>query len=177
MRRTDSIEMKNIIHELKNNNLDHFDLFYDLTKKQVYVAIMTIVKNQETTEDLMQDTYLRFLNNIHRYKENTNVIAYIVTIARNLAINSYNKEKRQINYDFSKYEDNYVDQSKQDTPLLDLMYETLENEELQVFTLHVLNELKHREIAKIMKKPLGTITWIYNKAVKKLKAKVGEKDE
>ena len=36
------------------------------------------------------------------------------------------------------------------------------------------NDLKHKEIAKIMKKPLGTITWLYNKAVKKMKEKVGE---
>ena len=77
-------------------------------------------------------------------------------------------------FDYTNYEDF---QGHKDTPLLDLMYETLEGEELQVFTLHIIDELKHREIAKIMKKPLGTITWLYNKAVKKMKQKVGEEDE
>jgi RNA polymerase sigma-70 factor (ECF subfamily) len=55
--------------------------------------------------------------------------------------------------------------------------ETLEGVELEVFLLHVIDELKHREIAKIMNKPLGTITWIYNNAVKKMKRKVGEGNE
>ena len=55
--------------------------------------------------------------------------------------------------------------------------ETLEGAELEVFLLHVIDELKHREIAKIMNKPLGTITWIYNNAVKKMKRKVGEGNE
>ncbi len=85
MTRTDSVEMKEIIKELKNNNLDVFDDFYHLTKNQVYMAIMPILKNKHKTEDIMQDTYLRFLSNINKYKENTNVIAFIVTIARNLS--------------------------------------------------------------------------------------------
>ncbi len=177
MTRRDSEEMKLIIKQFKEDNLEMFDEFYDLTKKQVYVAIMTILKNKELTEDVMQDTYLRFLSNVHKYKENTNVIAFIVTIARNLAINAFNKEKREINYDFAQYEDTYVEEEEKETPLMDLMYETLENDELQVFVLHVIDELKHREIAKIMKKPIGTITWLYNKAVKKMKAKVGELNE
>lgn len=174
METKDTTQMKRIIYELKHDNLDFFDDFYDLTKKQVYYAIMMIVKDVEATEDIMQDTYLRFLNNINRYKDNTNVIAFIVTIARNLAINYYNRRKKEMYFDYTNYEDF---QGHKNTPLLDLMYETLEGEELQVFTLHIIDELKHREIAKIMKKPLGTITWLYNKAVKKMKQKVGEEDE
>lgn len=124
----------------------------------------------------MQDTYLKFLNNIHKYKDKTNVIAFIVTIARNLAINEYNKNKKEVHYDLSLYEEEIVSKTEE-TPLLDLVYETLSGIELEVFILHVIDDLKHREIAKIMKKPLGTITWIYNKALKKMKEKVGENNE
>lgn len=175
MKRIDTDEMKIIIKELKENNLENFDKFYELTKRQIYVTIMPILKNKETVEDIMQDTYMRFLQNIHKYKENTNVIAFIVTIARNLSINHYNKNKKLINYDLSLYQDQIIEEK--DTPLMDLVYETLDKDELEVFILHVIDELKHKEIAKITKKPLGTITWIYNKAVKKLKKKVGDENE
>lgn len=40
---------------------------------------------------------------------------------------------------------------RKDTPLLDIVYDTLSGDELQVFIMHVIDELKHREIAKIMK--------------------------
>lgn len=175
MKRIDTDEMKIIIKELKENNLENFDKFYELTKRQLFVTIMPILKNRETVEDIMQDTYMRFLQNIHKYKENTNVIAFIVTIGRNLAINQYNKAKREQNYDLSQYHKEIS--TNNDTPLMDLVYETLEKEELEVFILHVIDELKHREIAKIMKKPLGTITWLYNKAIKKLKKKIGDNYE
>lgn len=173
MNRNDSLLMQEIVKQLKNDNLDMFDEFYDLTKNQVYVTILSVVKNKMTAEDIMQDTYLRFLNNIHKYKENTNVVAFIVTIARNLAINYYNKHKKEEFHDFSLYEDTYVNETE-DNKLLDLVYQTLEGKELDVFIMHVIDDLKHKEIAKIMKKPLGTITWLYNKAVKKMKEKVGE---
>lgn len=176
MNKTDTEQMNNIIRQLKSGNMDFFDDFYELTKKQVYVAIINIIKNKTICEDIMQDTYLKFLNNIHKYKDKTNVIAFIVTIARNLAINEYNKNKREVHYDLSLYEEEIVSKTEE-TPLLDLVYETLSGIELEVFILHVIDDLKHREIAKIMKKPLGTITWIYNKALKKMKEKVGENYE
>ena len=69
MNRNDSLLMQEIVKQLKNDNLDMFDEFYDLTKNQVYVTILSVVKNKMTAEDIMQDTYLRFLNNIHKYKE------------------------------------------------------------------------------------------------------------
>lgn len=176
MNKIDTEQMNNIIRQLKSGNMDLFDDFYELTKKQVYVAIINIIKNKTICEDIMQDTYLKFLNNIHKYKDKTNVIAFIVTIARNLAINEYNKNKREVHYDLSLYEEEIVSKTEE-TPLLDLVYETLSGIELEVFILHVIDDLKHREIAKITKKPLGTITWIYNKALKKMKEKVGENNE
>ncbi len=40
--------------------------------------------------------------------------------------------------------------------------------------MHVLGDMKHREIADILKKPIGTITWIYNKAINKAQEKFRE---
>ena len=54
------------------------------------------------------------------------------------------------------------------------LLDELSRDEKDIVTMHVINDLKFREIADIMKKPLGTVLWIYNKAMKKLKEKVGE---
>ena len=45
------IEMQKIIIELKNNNMDVFDEFYELTKRQVYVSILSIIKNKAISDD------------------------------------------------------------------------------------------------------------------------------
>ena len=154
------------------------DFFFVVVIADMIISsLKCIVKNKTVSDDIMQETYMRFLNNIHKYKEKTNVVAFIVTIARNLAINEYNKQKKEVFYDFSTYEDTYIVEKEKDTPLLDIVYDTLSGDELQVFIMHVIDELKHREIAKIMKKPLGTITWLYNKALKKVKERIGDDNE
>lgn len=169
--------LNSIVDELKKGNMDFFDDFYDLTKKQVFYAIISILKDQSLTEDIMQETYLRFLDKINYYKDKTNVVAFIVTMARNLAINTYNRRQKEIVYDIYDHDDAFQAEAKPETPLLDLVMETLEGEELEVFMLYIVDDLKHREIAQVMKKPLGTITWLYNKALKKMKKKVGEENE
>ena len=50
----------------------------------------------------------------------------------------------------------------------------LDETEREVVVMHVLGDMKHREIADILKKPIGTITWIYNKAINKAQEKFRE---
>ena len=56
--------VKEIIKELKNNDYRSFDEFYSMTSKLVYYIIAGIIRNKDTVEDLMQDTYLKFIQNI-----------------------------------------------------------------------------------------------------------------
>ena len=44
MSRIDTNEMHKIIVESKNNNMDVFDEFYELTKRQVYVSVLLKIK-------------------------------------------------------------------------------------------------------------------------------------
>ncbi len=166
-------QIQAIIKELKKRDYTSFDTFYHLTKNQVFYAIVSIIKDKDLAEDLMQDTYVKFLEKIEQYKDGSNPYAYLSTIARNLAINLYNRRKKEIRSDeiidsipYEEPPDNQEDIFK----ILDL----LEQDEQEIVSLHVINDLKFREISKIIEKPLGTVLWIYNKAIKKLKAKVGD---
>ena len=52
----------------------------------------------------------------------------------------------------------------------------LNSEELEIVLLYVVSGYKHREIAKILDKPLGTILWSYNNSIKKLKKALKDKE-
>jgi RNA polymerase sigma-70 factor, ECF subfamily len=166
--------MRQVIIELKQRNYKNFDTFYAATKKQVFFAVITIIKDENLAEDLIQDTYLKFLENIDYVNEQGNVKAYLTKIARNLAINMYNKRKKEI-IDNEQFE--YMPSNEPipyDEQAIFQILEILEDEEKEIVVMHVINELKFREIADIVEKPLGTVLWIYNKAIKKLKSKAGE---
>ena len=162
-----------IIVEFKQHNYTSFDTFYNLTKNQVFYAIVSIIKDKSLAEDLMQDTYMKFLEKIDQYKLGSNVSAYLSSIGRNLAINLYNKRKKEVRSEeiFETIPAEEVQEEQEDIfKILDL----LETKEREIVTLHVINDLTFREISEIVEKPLGTVLWMYNKAIKKLREKVGD---
>ena len=162
-----------ILLELKRHDDRHFKEFYDLTKKQVYFSAISIVNSSYVADDIVQDTYVNFLKNIDSFDEKRNVFAYLSTIARNLSINYYNKNKREI------IDDEYVSTTKDEEKdiyaeqrVKDIL-SLLDNEtEREVITYHVILEYKFKDIASIIDKPLGTVLWIYNKAIKKLQERM-----
>ncbi len=162
-----------IIKELKQRNYQSFDTFYNLTKNQVFYAIISVIKDNDLAEDIMQDTYVKFLDKIDQYKDGANPYAYLSTIARNLAINVYNQRKREV-YSEELFETLPSPEEKNDEEDIFRILDLLEPDEREVVTLHIINNLKFREISPIVEKPLGTVLWIYNKAIKKLKEKVGD---
>lgn len=167
--------LEDIIEEFRVGNYDSFDEFYHQTNKQLYVFIYDIIRNRQSSEDLLQETYMRFLNHIDKYKKNTNYFNFLVTIARNLAINEYHKQKRMV------YDEEYIYSVKEESPtdVPDLFYllDYLNEKEREIVILHMIDNLKFKEIAKMKDKPLGTILWLYNEAIKKLKRKVEEENE
>lgn len=165
--------VKQIIKELKGNDYSSFDEFYNMTSRLVYCVIFNLIKNKDTVEDLMQDTYLKFLKNINNINSNQNPNAYLAQIAKNLAINEYNKHKRVVVDD--SYFDNLGEDNKTSNNGIDIgIINYLEGIEKEVVTLKIVGDLKFREIAEIINKPIGTTQWIYSEAIKKLRKKVGD---
>ena len=173
------MSLDEIIEELRVCNYSHFDQFYNETKKTVFFSIASIVKDDSIIDDLMQDTYVKFLENISKYQNKTNIKAFISTIAHNIAINYYNREKKLV-HDEELF--NYIPDEKKESKsygeirVMELLND-LDDVAKEIVVQHVINELKFKEIAKIVDKPLGTVLWIYNKAMKDLKRKVEEDNE
>lgn len=44
----------------------------------------------------------------------------------------------------------------------------ISEKEFEIVILHVINGYTHKEISKLINKPIGTVTWAYNNAIKKL---------
>ena len=161
-----------LIKEFKNKNHSNFENFYNLTSKQVYFTSLNILKNHALAEEITQDVYVKFLSEISSFKEYYNVFSYLTTISRNFSINVYNKNKKIINdeeiINFAKYDDSTIDDLNAQE-ILSLIEETSSRE---IVVYHVIFEYTFLQISKIMKVPLGTILWKYNKTMKYLKERI-----
>lgn len=165
-------DLKDIISQFKDKDYRSFDAFYAETKKSVYFTILNILIDPNLTEDIMQETYMTFLQKIDLVDTDKNVKSYLLTIARNLSINLYHKRKHEV------LSDELVhlapsEEDHDDPEVLEIL-QLLGEAEREVVTQRVINDLKFKDIARITNKPLGTVLWLYQKGIRILREKVGD---
>lgn len=165
----DNEQLLKLFIELKNGNMDSFDEFYELTKRGVFSFSFQILRNQEEAENVLQDTYLQFLKKLPSLKPDKSILAYLMQTSKNLSLNVLKKyKKRDTAFDMETVPDSCNTGGDDDT-VMRVMRETLKPDEIQIVLMHSLYDMTHKEIAKALRRPLGTITWSYNNSMKKMK--------
>lgn len=164
-----------LVNKIKEDE-SYFHQFYDLTKKKIFYNIFAIIKDYQLSEDILQETYITFLEKINTINTNKSVLGFLYKISRNKALDYYRKHKKHIDYDLLSNNERFSYENSKDhsNELLNLIINIVDDIEYQVIILHIVNGLTNKEIAMILKKPTNTIIWIYNKAIKKIKERLGE---
>ncbi len=165
----------NNIQEFKKNDFQHFDLFYESIKKDVFYNILSIVHNYEDAEEILQETFVTFLKNLSKIDEHHSPMGYLFKISYNLSKDFYRKKSKEIAFEDNQ-EENIKSEFQYDESLdiIQKIREILNKKEFQIYIMKVLHDYSHQEIAIILNKPIGTITWCYQQAIKKLKKGMGE---
>jgi RNA polymerase sigma-70 factor (ECF subfamily) len=157
-----------------------FEELYNQTKAGLYSFILSICKNHHTAEDMMQSTYIRVRMSANIYKVGSNTLAWIYTIAKNITLDELKKQRREVSADFDEkgasLGGQYTIDDNLSSPLLSIIKNELNESEAQIITLHLVSGFKHREIADMLGKPLGTVLWTYKNALNKIKEKYKEED-
>lgn len=123
-------------------------------------------KDQEESEDLIQDTVLKALTYRDKFKQNTNLKGWLYTIMRNTFINNYRKAQRaKTTHDDTKelYYLNVPDSHTFNSPDSSYEYKDIVNcmngvkkDLLVPFKMHV-DGYKYHEIAETLDIPIGTV--------------------
>ncbi|MFW5794482.1 MAG: RNA polymerase sigma factor [Bacillota bacterium] len=168
-----AIDYEDYIDLLIKKDNKAFEIVYEHTKRGVFSIIISLVKNKTITEDLMQETYIKMIQKIKQYKRGRNFNAWLMQIAKNTALDYLRKSKKEMIYD--PQEQAYIHESlKSESKTYDVLdlVESLNPIEKQIVLLRAVSDFKFKDIAKIVEKPLGTVLWLYNKAIKQLKHEV-----
>ena len=169
------MSLNEVFLELKRGDQSHFNWFYENSKKQLFYNILSYTKNYELSQDLLQETYVKFLTNIKNINDKVNVLGYLMVMSKNITLDYFKKNNRieTLNEEDISFEDNKI----YETMLVSKIKEILNDIEFKILILHILGELTFNEIKDIVKKPLGTVLWIYNKSLKKVRKELNyEKD-
>ncbi|MDD3382626.1 MAG: sigma-70 family RNA polymerase sigma factor [Bacilli bacterium] len=162
------------VEAIKQKDEEAFEAIYYDTKYVVYSMITSIIKDRFLAEDIMQEVYMKMVEKINYYDPKYKFINWLLTLTKNLCLDHL-KSKKEVLVE-SEALDSYQE-IKEEKKTLDInkYLKVLNEEEKQIVLLKIVKDLKHKDIALVLNKPLGTVLWIYNKAIKKMKKEV--KDE
>ncbi len=153
--------------EFETSVLEHIDL--------LYAVALRLTRNPADAEDLTQNTFVKALRFHDKFKEGTYIKAWLLTILRNTFINEYRrKSRRPIEVELSGLEaapDSLPDAETtfklnhgQREDLLELVddpvrkaVEELPDDFREAVIMADLEDMSYKEIADIMKCPLGTV--------------------
>lgn len=138
----------------------------------IYTIVFGVVGSKENAEDVTSEFFIRIWTVADTYQANGAHKAWLATIARNMALDFIRKNKREI-----LTEEFAEEPGTDDTPEMEVVVEmsvqealaTLNDAERQIVDMKVLGEMSFREISESLAIPMGTVTWRYQNAIKKLR--------
>jgi len=71
---------------------------YLLYKDDVYKYLLSLTHNSSLSEDLLSETFINAIKSIGNFKGNSTVKTWLISIARNLWLQSMRKDKETIEY-------------------------------------------------------------------------------
>jgi len=166
-------------HELmlsvKDGDIEKLGLLFDKHHKKLYNFFLNQTGSRQSSEDLVQDVFLRMLKYRHTYRGEGKFTTWMFSIAHNAKIDFYRKSNKQpdlheemdimVSDDLNPEEEV---RSKADILLLKRALAMLPENKREVLLLSRFQNLRYEEIAQIMDCKIGTVKARAFRALKEL---------
>jgi RNA polymerase sigma-70 factor, ECF subfamily len=179
-----------LIKAYKKGDTQALETIMEKYKTPIYSYLLKMVRNRDSANDLFQEIFLKFIKNIDSYNEEKKFANWIYTVAHNTVMDSFrrNKNRHMDSLDQVKGEDfksvAETVASKDLSPENVLIegesgerikkaFEILSDEQREVFIMRHYWGLSFKEIADILKVPIGTALARMSRALGKLKIELG----
>lgn len=161
-----------LLLKIANGDSQALAALYQQTKDAVYGFALSILKNRQDAEDVLQETYIRIHLAAASYRPGTRPMSWILTIAKNLSLMKLRERPKTAGLTDEQWEllpQRAPDLTSEDRLVLQTALCRLSGQERQIVILHAVSGLKHREIGQLLELPLATVLSKYHRAIKKLK--------
>lgn len=168
---TDSQLVKRTIQRKTDASPAFAELYGRYQRKLAAYVSAKVNYNQSLIDDVIQDTFSTAWKNIHQLKDSEKFFQWVVTIARNNAMDVLRDRKKaqELNEIFG------VDESSEQPETLDLgeteaILATLSDDEREIVVYKAILEYSFEEIACELNQTLSATKMRYYRAMEKLKA-------
>lgn len=173
-----------ILKKIKNNDEIAFKVMYNKYYSRLYYFILEFISFDDIAEDIVQDTFFTLWNKRHELKDDSNVSAYLFTVARNNCLYRLRDQRyRQKLFTTNSLDQNELEMNMEVLNTLDSSAYTFEEIELiiertleelppqckKVFILSRFEERKNKEIAEELNISVKVVEKHISKGLKKFK--------
>lgn len=161
-------EEKTLVERCRRGEDEAWREFVDRFGQRIYSVAYHFTLKREDAEELAQEIFLKIFENLHRYDGSFPLVAWIVSLSRNLCIDRYRRSKREKSFRFVSDEAVSPMLTARDDPAADalqkerarLLFSALAEipEDLaEVLVLRDLDGLAYEEIGRALALPDGTV--------------------
>ncbi len=170
MKNIDEKELHEIFNKMRKDDKKSYEELYKKYYKLVYNIAFSILKNKENAEDISQNVFIKIGNLKKEKLPNSYEASWLYTVTKNECISLFRKTKETLTIEDIKNEnlEDEIEGIIQKNSYEKLM-ENLEKIEKQIIFLKVEAGYSFKEIARLLKMPIGTVQWKYYKSLHALK--------
>lgn len=163
--------MNEIFVLLRQNDRNGLKNLYNIYYNKMYGIAFLFVKNEQMSEDVVHNVMYKFLTMDTNLFPSTNETTWLYKVIKNEALMLLRKESKTISLELI---DEVLIEDKSINEYVDMeafysIIKPLNEERQKIVTLKILGDYSHEEIAQMLGKPIGTIQWLYNTSIKKLR--------
>lgn len=168
-------EFENCICRIRSGDKSGLKDIYDEYLGYVYSIIYGVVNQRENAEDITQEFFVKIYTMAPTMDLKDSHKSFFATIAKNMAIDFIRKNNRMsLVEDFAEEGLEPVASEKvEETVVADMTVtealNSLPEKEKVIISMKILSEMTFQEISDALGIPLGTVTWRYQEALKKLR--------
>jgi RNA polymerase sigma factor (sigma-70 family) len=139
-----------------------FSELYRRYASRIYQYARRILNESTEAEDILQETFIKFLGVIDKETVIENVPAYLLRIARNQSLRT--GSKKQITVPIEDYHSIFNEapmEAEETSKILQMSLELLPKDQREALVMQVYGRLSYLEIADVMGVPMTTVrNWI-----------------
>lgn len=168
-------EFEHAVRLIEQGDSSGLHMVYDAYADKIYRLFLGKLHHQQDAEDLTSDFFLRLWEIAPQHQSGRGHRSWLAVIARNMAIDHIRKAGREMPVEDTECigVEPIADSDTPEETVLGTMQtadllSSLTEDEQEIVRLHIAAELTFREIADVLKRPLGTVAWKYRQAIRKL---------
>ncbi|MES2761960.1 MAG: sigma-70 family RNA polymerase sigma factor [Bacteroidota bacterium] len=150
---------------IKERNQKAFAYLYDNYSKALFGVINNIVNDQEESEDVLQNTFLKIWNNFDSYDAaKGRLYTWMLNISRNMAIDCTRSKHEKIKNKIQEPTDSvyhknnlFVEDKSHESIGLKTIVDNLKEDQREIIDLAYYQGYTQDEISKKLNIPLGTV--------------------